>query len=784
VNAYKPKAIAGGKHWSTFFAVAFLALVPLALFLPVFLSGKAIYGFDLIALGLPFWTEVQRSLAAHQWPLWMPDLFGGMPGIASCNLLFLYPSDLACNLLGLSFRLQTGLDAALHVALAGIGMFLFLRRLDRSASASLLGAFFFSISGSEVSKVFGGHYNFVEGIAMVPWAFWSAHKGCKDRDPLGWGLCGLAFALQILAGAAQLFAYTLAAVAAFVLATVWPSPAARGIPGGRSGACLPVLKGLALALGLAFLLAAPQLWTTLQYVSLSTRQGWTHAGFIDGSISLSEAVTWLVPGFYGWQTPSYHGAMGDCFTSEYFGLLPWALAAAALFAFWRRDARVRWLAYLALAAFFFAQRAWTPFYPLFRVLPVVSGFRIWFRILFLLTFAVCTLASYGWDALRTLALRAAALRGVAVFTAFAFLIAALAWAMAKAKAQADAGDMPWLSHFIADPRQRALYLTDMARSSAAATLKLVPVLAGILWFSARSRGPALALALALLLAFHAFDQKQMTDRFVNMAPDIPAGKPHFVLPPPKTGLEPWRVLDDDDSVPNNDIILGYENLIGRESVPMLSFQRIKDAMAKRGMDWDDLFNVRYVFQHSRRGTLVPGDAVTIFENRGAFPRAWLVSKSRAVASDEAAYTLLADPAFDPRVEVALPQDAGLSGPPPRAWVRWLARGPQDLSLEVNVDRNAALVLSNMWYPSWRARVDAADRPVIKADGGLQAVLLTAGQHQVDLRFDPGFFDAALAASLAGILALLGLVWMGFRSKRAAQRSGNSTGSLNPLGPRL
>jgi hypothetical protein len=747
----------------TCLALAALAFAPLILFLPVFLSGKAVYGFDVISLGLPFHAEIQRNLAAHQWPLWMPDILGGMPGVAACNFLFLYPTDLVCNLLDIPLRLQLGLDAAAHIALAGIGMFLFLRGLNRSLGASLLGAFFFAASGTMVSKLFGGHYNFIEGIPWLPWTFWAADQGRKEGSYLAWGICGLCFALQILAGAAQIFVYTLAAVAAFVLARA-PGDA-NGRPGlapeTRTKAGLGALQGLALALGLCFLLAAPQVWLTLQYLPLSARQGYSLGQFLQGSIGLSETVTWLVPGYEGWQTPTYHGAMQNCFTSEYFGLLPWALAAAALSALWRKEALVRWMAGLALAALFFAQREWTPFYALFHSLPVFSGFRLWFRILFLCTFAVCTLAAYGWDALQNALDGPKALRGAWVFVALALLTAALAWVLATGRTDAD---LSWLSHYIADPQKRAAYLAGLSRDSAKTTLLLLPPLACLLLFAAKGRRAGTALALCL--SFHLFlDQKQVFDHFIHMEPGIFVAHAQFKMPPPPApGLEPWRVYDDDDSFPNDDILLGYENMAGLDSMPMLSSLRIKDALGKRQEDWANLYNVRYVFVHSRPGSLAPGDQVAIYQNRGAFPRAWLLAKVRLAATDEQAYTLLADPGFNPRVEAALAQDPGLSGVPPRGSIVWLERSPQDASLEVSVDRDALLMLSNAWYPSWRARVDLAESPVLKADGGLQAVFLKAGRHQVDLRFDPGLFNAGLLACLLGLLLLPTLAWMDFRPR--------------------
>jgi|GEM_PF-1227763 len=765
---------AAREKWLLFLAVSFLVAVPIFLFSPVFLFDKAIYGFDLITLHVPFRAEIQRSLEAHEWPLWMPGVLGGMPGIAACNLFFLYPSDLISTLAGWSVQTQFGLDAGLHVALAGIGMFLFLRRLDRSVSGALLGAFFFAVSGSEVSQLFGGYYNFVEGIALMPWAFWAAHKGVKEGSMLSWGLCGLFFSLQIMAQATQIVVYTLVAVAAFVLIL----ERERNIPGSdarsmerRMGGRLSALRGLGLALGLTSLLAAPQLWLALQYLPWCTRHGYSHAEFISGSIGLSETISWLVPGFFGWHTPTYHGPMGAVCVTEYFGLLPWALAAGAIFAFWRREARVRWMAALALTALFFAQRQWTPFYALFSHVPVVSSLRIWSRILFLLTFAVCVLAAFGWDALRAAAHRKAAFRGAMVFAALALAAVAIAWGFAREQAIADGPKPGRFNGSVEELRRMNDILFIMARGSAQTTLMLIPLLGMVLWLGTWRLGTGAALILAL--AFHVQDQKTVFHHFVQfMGPQGFVDRSNFgLLLPPASDQEPWRVYDTDSALPNRPVLHGYENLGGLESVPMQSYQRIMDSMGQRRKDWFGLMNERYLFSGFRSTFSAQGDQVMIYENHDVFPRAWLVGQSRRVAGDEQAYTLLADPAFNPRTEVALTVDSGLNTSSglqdsvPKGGVHWLDRSPQTYALDVSTDRNAVLVLSNAWYPSWRCKVDGQDTSVLKADGGLQAVILKAGRHRVDFRFDNGLFYDALAACFAGLVFLLGLWWKEVQTRR-------------------
>lgn len=173
--------------WITLGVGLFFAALAAFLFLPVFLFDRMIYGYDVIANHLPHSVEIQKCLAFHELPLWMPDILGGMPGVASGNLSFFYPSDLLSALAGWPLNIQYGLDAAIHVALAGLGMFLFLRRIGPSVSASLLGALCFAVSGSVLSQLFGGYYNFLEGVALLPWIFWAADKGRRESSWFAWG---------------------------------------------------------------------------------------------------------------------------------------------------------------------------------------------------------------------------------------------------------------------------------------------------------------------------------------------------------------------------------------------------------------------------------------------------------------------------------------------------------------------------------------------------------------------------------------------------------------------
>jgi hypothetical protein len=740
-------------------AVLALLALPLALFFPALLGGKMLWGADIQSLELVFKTAVQRGLARGEWPLWMPEILCGMPGIAASNLVFLHPLELLLCLLRFQPWMGFGLDAAAEVALSGLGLWLLLRQLGLGRGASLLGALAFAASGTQISLLYAGHINNLKGIAMIPWVFWGALWGWQGRHWLGWGLCGAALALQVLGLGLQIFAYTILGLGAFAAWLAW-------CEGGRR-AWLRAFLGLSAAALFLVLLSAPQLFPSLQYKGYSWREAFSYDSFISWSFDPKESLAWIVPGFFGWREPTYHGSWPFCLTTEYFGLLPWALAFAAVAAWWA-DRSAPWaqrlrrpeLFFVGLAVFSFLAGIgrYFPLHHLFFHLPIYNGFRTWTRFLCLMTFSVCVLAAFGWEALLDARSWTGAWKGALAFAALAFVAALAALAQAGPSLAASSGAIA--QKLGSAGLAQAL---DLSRSSALRALALSGLLGAALlsWARLRTLGWVL---LAGALCFHGLDVSEVAARYLDFrAPSS------VIQPPPVLGLlpdpwagEPYRVLDLPGLwTQNTAALFGYETVQGYHGVQMAAPMKLQTALAGRQMDWLNLLNGRYII--SPNPLALPGfrtlnaSAPFLYENPNALPRAFLAGSAQAVAGDDQAFQTLAQPGFDVLHKVTLDRDAGLDGRAPRGAVAWLARGRNHLSLRAQSERPALLVLSQTWYPSWHAKVDSVEAPLLKADGGaLVAVRLDAGAHQVDLDDGAGLLQASGGLALLG---LLGLWWL-------------------------
>src|SRR5207247_10707053 len=94
---------------------------------------------------------------------------------------------------------------------------------------------------------------------------------------------------------------------------------------------------------------------------------------------------------------------------------------------------------------------------------------------------------------------------------------------------------------------------------------------------------------------------------------------------------------------------------------------------------------------------------------------------------------------------------------------WAARGarimvdePARVVVSASTGAPAWLVLTDTWFPGWRARLDGADVAVQRADHAFRAVALPPGRHEVEFAFTPRGLRPGVAISLAA-LAVVGVL---------------------------
>src|SRR5207237_1171672 len=141
-----------------------------------------------------------------------------------------------------------------------------------------------------------------------------------------------------------------------------------------------------------------------------------------------------------------------------------------------------------------------------------------------------------------------------------------------------------------------------------------------------------------------------------------------------------------------------------------------------------------------------GADARVVEDPAALPCAFVAARARCV-DDRGALALLRARAIAPAEEVLLADCASPPAPAARISVAPEAHLPV---------APAWLVLTDTWFPGWRARVDGADIVVRRADHAFRAVALPPGRHEVEFIFTPRGLQAGAAITLAA-LAIVGVL---------------------------
>ena len=155
----------------------------------------------------------------------------------------------------------------------------------------------------------------------------------------------------------------------------------------------------------------------------------------------------------------------------------------------------------------------------------------------------------------------------------------------------------------------------------------------------------------------------------------------------------------------------------------------------------------------------------VFRNERALPRVWLVGDVKAVSAEEALKTITGESGadFDPRRTALIETGGGspqvlsqLSGGEvsPSAVARMSSYEPNRLKIETEAEHPSFLVVSEINYPGWTARMDGAETPIYPTDYLLRGVALPAGKHTVVMEYTaPAFWRGAYVSGFTLVLVV-------------------------------
>ncbi len=731
------------------------------------LQGETMIGMDTPTGFYPWYSFLGQRLRAGQLPLWNPHQFSGAPFAADPESGWMYlPAMLLFTVLPLDAAAKSYM--LLHLMVAGLAVY----ALARALEMSVVGALVASTSYASTGFLYGHHlccFAYAGVTAWLPLAILGAELAIRSRRwptrGLWWGVGGLGLSQILGTWVGQGSYYALLVVGGYVAyrTLLQPPSTLRGI---AARLVSFILNGGGVLL-FGFGLAAAGLLPRLEYNILSNLPG----GYANPGTAVagSAGIDWLPVRDRALQvlTPGFHYA--DAAT------LGLALMAPLL-------ARARlgtpYFAALSLAVLVLSSDGSTPLHSALSLLPAFDrlhpqspGRALTVFYLGPALLAGATLSCLSERGRKT---RFAAVLSVVATLGIAYTLPAPPSALQVLSAAAGlvvVGSLLQSQRPLACALLLLLVWDDLlaARQAVIAEGALVPAY-GLRQTDLASYYEPTGAAQFLLSrgGAHRF-------RYFGSAQHVYGGPFPYTLrwaDPNTTALE----------VNNRAMMTGLYDIQGYNAIHVARYDEYMAALNGRPQDYHhadvyeqglsspllNLLNAGYMpvpapDQTAPRPdpayrTVYEDDRVRVLENPNALPRAWIVHAAHQVGPG-GALKLLASGLVDPRLTVLLEQ------PPPglpqshtasedQAVIT--AYGADRIELRVSTEAPGVLVLSEVYYPAWKAYVDDQPAPLYLANHVLRAVPVPPGEHRVELRYESPTLVAGLliSMSMCGILLVL------------------------------
>lgn len=221
------------------------------------------------------------------------------------------------------------------------------------------------------------------------------------------------------------------------------------------------------------------------------------------------------------------------------------------------------------------------------------------------------------------------------------------------------------------------------------------------------------------------------------------------------------------SKPVEDDLLG--RLTGYSFMGVKYFVMPKDAGAGlsrvlRAGDRSPLFKIVY------------DEEVRIYENPFALQRAFVVYEYEYAGSFEEAQRTAFNERFDLKSKAVLETHAVAEPPAPGAGAEGrrgkaeykaviTGYGPNTVSIDVTTGSDGMLVLTDVYYPGWKARVNGVEERIYRVNGLVRGVRVKEGKSSVVFYYRPAGFRTGVIIFFATVLVCVFISWGGFSPRK-------------------
>lgn len=661
--------------------------------------------------------------------------------------------------------------------------------MDRRAA--IIGAIAYMFGNYMMANVSVGHLTMLFTATWLPLALFCYERALSRGRTIWLMWTGLVLGVQVLAGEPQNCYYSVVALTVYGLVRTHLEPAPIGKNWWK---LIPArLLGWGLGLGLVAIVSAGacliQLLPTTEFARLSDRStnNYTFATFM--SQSASGFVEFLVP----WINEDSRGVgvipwglqvLQNWEYGAYIGMTTLALAGAS-FAVRRKPALWALRVLLVLGVVLMLGK-FTPIYELlYRWMPGLNLFRIPVRAVVIVHLCLAAMAAIGaqhilsdgrslWQSWKWLAPAMGAMTLVLGVLVTAVLVVGVNRINVPQPGVIEFADpVHWKAGAVLFPMVCAalalcaIGVAAMVRNADIAALVIGAALTADLYMS----NPRVPLDRPGPLER---DPSYLLLTGVARAADKSV-KPFRVDCPPNQGKVPYLIL-------NTALAAHVEAVNGYSPMSIGRFYRFVHFMRNHkpsNMTRHELPEIIYKIDEAFPLRILNVRYATKWDEQSQryrpvetkpLPRAWIVERAEVIGDEQKTLERVRDLNFDPATTVILEQAPRIAMSPPSggglAGIAGCKRlAPGRMEIQTQSARDGYLVLSEIFYPGWKATIDGKPVELERADGLITALPLPAGTHTVMYEYDPISFKIGAAGTAFTWLAAATIGFIDFRRRR-------------------
>lgn len=793
-------------------------VITLVFFSPMILGDKVLPQGDINQFNGAAKEIMDFREKTHTEPLWTNSMFGGMPAF---QISTVYPANLiqyAEKVIRLDLPEFTG-----YLFAACVGFYLLLLVMGINPWLSIAGAIAYSLAAYNLIILEAGHNSKMHAIALLPYVVAGFMLLWQKRYLLGAAVSALSFAMLIGANHIQiayyLFITLLVAGAVFLVYAIREKDIKHYI------LAFGIFAGCGV-LGIASNLS--MLWSTYEYGNATIRgksdltsnaqsKGGLDRDYAFGwSYSKAELFNLMIPNFMGGSSnqmmdedsktvqaihgqsrvlPMYWGDQPFTSGPAYLGALMVFFFVLGLVLV---DGPFKW--WLGIATFLAMILAtghnslWfnNPFFDHF---PGYNKFRTVTMTLIICQFTVPLLAILAFSRiLNKEVTRDRALNGLyiagGITGGLCLVFALIGTSLFNFTGSGDAKIQEEIVSYLKQDRQ------SLMRMDALRSFVLILIGTGVVWALIQDK-LSKNLAIGILIAVCLFDYIGVGKRFIN---DSSFAEQKDKQNQFRESQADAAILQDhslDYRVFNlsvntfNDASTSYfhKSVGGYHAAKLRRYQELIEKVITPGISTNEGYQhlMQSAMSKSPDPTLailnmlntkyliLPGrDEAQAMPNRGACGNAWFVDKVQLVknADEEIKSLDKFDPLETAFVDEKFSKDlAGYTGGKDTlSQIRLLTYTPNDLNYQYTSSKQQVAVFSEIYYqPGWVATVDGKEASIFRANYVLRAMLLPAGSHKVEMKFQPKSYytgeKVALGSSALILILLGGALFLEFRPKK-------------------